>query len=191
MIWAQDNRGAIGKDGDIPWFVPEDLKFFKDATFNCAVIMGRKTWESLPPNFRPLPSRRNIVITKDPTYTALGAETVLNPEAALAIVSNSKPAWVIGGASIYNFFLKYSSKLLVTEIDLCIDDADTWAPEPHILNFHKVNGTGFMESVKQISYRHTTYLNRFIHATPIIDVMNYTTKASEQDENKFSERPTS
>lgn len=190
MIWAQDNRGAIGKQGDIPWFIPEDLKFFKDTTLNCAVIMGRKTWESLPPNFRPLPNRQNIVITSDPTYIALGAKTVLDPEAALAAVDNGKLAWVIGGASVYNFFLNYASKLLVTEVNLCIDDADTWAPEPSIMNFHKASQTGFIESVKQISYRYTTYLNRYIHATPLAEVMHHIAKASKQDENKFSERPT-
>lgn len=179
MIWAQDRNRAIGKQGTIPWYVPEDLKFFKEKTLGCVIIMGRKTWESLPHTFRPLPDRQNIIISSDTAYKAWGAQVVSSPEAALAAVDNDKFAWVIGGESVYNFFLNYASKLLVTEVDLCIDNADTWAPEPNVLNFHKVNGTGFMESVKQISYRHTTYLNRFIHATPLIEVMAHTTKASE------------
>ncbi|OOL28231.1 dihydrofolate reductase, partial [Rhodococcus rhodochrous] len=74
LIWAQDRDGGIGRDGAIPWRIPEDMAHFRAATTGRPVIMGRLTWESLPPRFRPLPGRRNIVVTRDPAWSDAGAE---------------------------------------------------------------------------------------------------------------------
>ncbi|WP_425280681.1 dihydrofolate reductase [Leucobacter insecticola] len=83
MIWAQSRNGAIGRDGDMSWHLPEDLAHFKRVTLGAPVIMGRRTWESLPERFRPLPGRANIVVSRDPAYRADGATVVssLGPHA--------------------------------------------------------------------------------------------------------------
>ncbi len=76
LVWAQSTSGVIGRDGGIPWHVPEDMAHFKQLTAGCTVVMGRRTWESLPARFRPLPGRRNVVLTRQSGYRAEGAEVV-------------------------------------------------------------------------------------------------------------------
>ena len=76
LIWAQSSSGVIGRDGGIPWDLPEDLARFKEVTFGRTVVMGRRTWESLPKRVRPLPGRRNVVVTRNPDYRAPGADVV-------------------------------------------------------------------------------------------------------------------
>ncbi|RYY68376.1 MAG: dihydrofolate reductase, partial [Comamonadaceae bacterium] len=98
MVYARARNGVIGKDGVMPWHLPEDLAHFKRLTLGCPVIMGRKTWESLPPKFRPLPGRRNIVVTRNRDWSAAGAETADSLEQAIARVEDVSHAWVIGGA---------------------------------------------------------------------------------------------
>lgn len=126
LIWAQSTSGVIGRDGAIPWHVPEDMARFKDLTLGHTVVMGRRTWESLPTKFRPLPGRRNIVLSRDPDYRADGAEVVTAIEQALA-----KPdTWVIGGSQIYHLALPHATRCEVTEveIDLRLQDEDALAP---------------------------------------------------------------
>lgn len=84
MIWAEARGGAIGRAGDMPWHLPEDLAHFKRSTLGDPVVMGRRTWESLPERFRPLPGRANIVVSRDPAFTADGATVASSLEAALA-----------------------------------------------------------------------------------------------------------
>lgn len=88
MIWAQARDGAIGRDGVMPWHLPEDLAHFRSVTTGAPVVMGRRTWESLPERFRPLPARRNIVVTRDPVYDAPGASVVFSLEDALAMLGD-------------------------------------------------------------------------------------------------------
>lgn len=126
LIWAQDRAGAIGKAGAIPWRVPEDMKRFKSLTGTGAVIMGRKTWESLPAAVRPLPGRRNIVITRSADYRAEGAEVTGSLEAALAAVGHV--AAVMGGGEIYTLAMEHATRLRVTEVDVLVDGADAFAP---------------------------------------------------------------
>ena len=76
LIWAQSTSGVIGRDGTIPWSLPEDMAHFKRLTMGHTVVMGRRTWESLPVRFRPLPGRRNVVVSRNPDYLAEGAEVV-------------------------------------------------------------------------------------------------------------------
>lgn len=119
LVWAQDRSGTIGRDGVLPWHLPEDLAHFRDLTMGYPVIMGRRTWESIPERFRPLPDRRNIVVTRQLDWQADGA-TVVNsvPEALSAA---GPDAWVIGGGEIYSATIHVADLLEVTEIDDVID----------------------------------------------------------------------
>jgi dihydrofolate reductase len=125
MIWAQSSSGVIGRGNGIPWRVPEDMARFKEITMGHTVIMGRLTWESLPAKFRPLPGRRNVVVTRQADYTADGAEVVTALEDAP--LDN---AWVIGGSQIYGLAMPLATRCEVTEIDIDVrrEDDDALAP---------------------------------------------------------------
>ena len=127
LIYARASNGVIGKDGGLPWHLPEDLAHFKRCTLGCPVIMGRKTWDSLPPKFRPLPGRPNIVISRDPAYLAEGAQCATSIEAALALCAPGTDIWVIGGAQIYAQALPLATSVVVTEI-ACAFEGDAFAP---------------------------------------------------------------
>lgn len=126
LIWAEAADRVIGMDGAIPWHLPEDLLRFKELTMGSTVVMGRVTWESLPDKFRPLPGRRNIVVTRQPSYDAPGAETAGSLDAALELAGND--VWVIGGASIYEQALPRADRIVRTRIHVQAD-GDTRAPE--------------------------------------------------------------
>lgn len=142
LIWAQAENGAIGRDGDMPWHLPEDLAHFKRTTLGAPVIMGRRTWESLPVRVRPLPGRSNIVVTRDATYDAPGATVVDSLEAAFAVAVTTDStessstafdphpidAWIMGGGELYRSALPAAAELVITRIDLAVPDADTFAP---------------------------------------------------------------
>ena len=91
LIWAQAEGGVIGRDGGMPWHVPEDLAHFKALTLGAPVVMGRRTWESFPARFRPLPGRRNIVITRNRSYEAPGCEVVATLEEGIALARTTDP----------------------------------------------------------------------------------------------------
>lgn len=126
LIWAQSTSGVIGRDGGIPWRLPEDLARFKELTTGHTVVMGRRTWESLPHSVRPLPQRRNVVLTRDPGYRADGAEVLTAVDEALA----APDTWVIGGSEIYHLALPAAGRCEVTEVDieLRLQDEDALAP---------------------------------------------------------------
>lgn len=128
VIWAEAHGGVIGRDGGMPWHVPEDLAHFRDKTTGAAVIMGRRTWESFPDRFRPLPGRRNIVVTGDDEWSADGAERARSLDAALALVAGATSVWVIGGARLFAEALGRADVLEVTELDLDVA-GDTFAPD--------------------------------------------------------------
>ena len=127
LIWAQSRNGVIGKDGVMPWHLPEDLAHFKRTTLSHPVIMGRRTWDSVPPRFRPLPERRNIVVTRQGDWHQIGAKTALSLREALQFCESSGNVWVIGGAQIYAQALPLADSLVVTEIDADFD-GDAFAP---------------------------------------------------------------
>ncbi len=127
LIYARARNGVIGKDNQLPWHLPEDLAHFKRTTLGCPVIMGRKTWDSLPPKFRPLPGRLNIVVTRDSNWVADGASVAHSLEEARALCPPDTDAWVIGGAQIYTQALPLASRVVVTEIDRDFD-GDAFAP---------------------------------------------------------------
>lgn len=116
MIYARAANGVIGKDGVMPWHLPEDLAHFKQLTSGCPVIMGRKTWDSLPIKFRPLPGRTNIVITRNDDWQAEGAQRAGSLEDALAQAGDVSAIWVIGGAQIYAQAEPLATRAEVTEI---------------------------------------------------------------------------
>ncbi len=127
MIWAQARRGVIGRDGKLPWHLPEDMAHFKALTLGGCVLMGRKTWDSLPAKFRPLPGRRNLVLSRNTLWQPAGAEVFENLELALQSCSPDQPVWVIGGAEIYHQALPFASMVHVTEID-ADHEGDAFAP---------------------------------------------------------------
>lgn len=123
LVWAQSANGVIGRDGTLPWRLPEDMKHFRSLTAGAAVLMGRRTWESLPPRFRPLPGRRNLVLSRTPQQ---GVETFPDLRTALAAVTGD--VWVIGGAAVYRAALPLADRIEVTEIREPFD-GDTYAPD--------------------------------------------------------------
>lgn len=127
LIFARAANGVIGKDNALPWHLPEDMAHFKRTTLGCPVIMGRKTWDSLPPRFRPLPGRLNIVVTRDAAWHADGATRAGSLAEALAVCPPGTDAWVIGGAQIYAAALPLADTAVVTEIARDFE-GDAFAP---------------------------------------------------------------
>lgn len=152
LIWAQSTSGVIGRGNTIPWRLPEDQIRFKELTMGHTVVMGRLTWESLPAKVRPLPGRRNIVITRQSDYIAEGAEVVTSLEDAPL-----DDAWVIGGAQIYAAALPLATRCEVTEIeiDLRREDDDAVAP---VLDDTWVGTAGdWLTSSTGLRYRFLSY----------------------------------
>jgi dihydrofolate reductase len=116
LIFARAANGVIGKDNAMPWHLPEDLAHFKRLTQGCPVIMGRKTWDSLPPRFRPLPGRSNIVVTRQSDWQADGALRAASLPEALRVCGDAPDIWVIGGADIYRQAEPLAVRAEVTEI---------------------------------------------------------------------------
>ncbi|MFY8103951.1 MAG: dihydrofolate reductase [Ramlibacter sp.] len=132
LIYARARNGVIGAGGTLPWHLPADLAHFKAKTQGCPVIMGRKTWDSLPPRFRPLPGRTNIVVTRQGDWQAPGAARAGSLQEALDLCTGTETAWVIGGAEIYAQALPLAQVAEVTEIDRDYP-GDAYAPtlDPH------------------------------------------------------------
>jgi dihydrofolate reductase len=127
MIFARAANGVIGRDNTIPWRLPEDMARLKRLTTGWPVIMGRKTWDSLPVKFRPLPGRTNIVITRQPDWKDTGAETAASLADALALCASSDEVWILGGAQIYAQAMPLADRIEVTEIAENIE-GDAYAP---------------------------------------------------------------
>jgi dihydrofolate reductase len=116
LIAAVARNGVIGHGNQLLWRLPEDMRFFRSVTLGAPVIMGRHTWDSLPERFRPLPGRRNLVLTHQPGWTAPGAEVVHDLDQALALAGDAPQVFVIGGAQVYALALERADELLLTEI---------------------------------------------------------------------------
>ena len=131
LIYARARNGVIGQGGVMPWHLPEDLAHFKRVTLNHPVVMGRRTWDSIPPRFRPLPGRTNIVVTRQEDWNETGAQRSSSLRDALQKAENScgtsSQVWVIGGAQIYAQAMPLADELVVTEIDADFD-GDAHAP---------------------------------------------------------------
>ncbi|MCC5958166.1 MAG: dihydrofolate reductase [Rhodobacteraceae bacterium] len=127
LIVARARNGAIGRDNTIPWQAPEDLKFFQRETLGGAVVMGRNTWDSLPK--RPLPRRLNIVVTSRPADSADALFVPLDRAISAARQAGYFRIYAIGGAGIYGAFLPLADRLLITDVDIDVPDADTFFPK--------------------------------------------------------------
>ncbi|SLN46781.1 Dihydrofolate reductase [Roseovarius albus] len=137
LIAARARNGAIGRDGDMPWHLPEDLAFFKRETEGGAVIMGRKTWNSLPEAVRPLPGRLNLVVSSNPDCAPRTFGTI---EDAIAEAEGQgyRRIYCIGGGQLYAGMMPIADRLIVTEVDLMVDDADTFFPVFSGDNWHQI-----------------------------------------------------
>ena len=128
LIVARARNGVIGRDGALPWRLPEDLAFFKRTTMGHPIVMGRATWASIG---RPLPGRRNIVLSRQAGFAAAGAEVATSLDEALSRCAGAAEVFVIGGAQLYRDALPRADRLLVTEIDADFDGDTHWpAPDP-------------------------------------------------------------
>ena len=128
LIYIRSRNGVIGKGGVMPWHLPEDMAHFKATTMGAPVIMGRKTWDAIPPRFRPLPGRTNIVITRQNVWKAEGASTVSSLEEAIELCKDQPLAWIIGGGQIYKQAAPLAHIAEVTEIDADYE-GDAFAPQ--------------------------------------------------------------
>ena len=130
LVWAEARGGVIGARGGMPWHVPEDLAHFKTVTMGAPVIMGRKTWDSLPERFRPLPGRENVVVTRQSGWSAEGVVRAASLDEAITSAMPSADAdrvWVIGGGELFRIALPLADRLEVTRLDLDVD-GDAFAP---------------------------------------------------------------
>jgi dihydrofolate reductase len=152
LVWAEAADGVIGADGGIPWHVPEDLAHFREVTMGEPVVMGRRTWDSLPERFRPLPGRRNIVVTRSPEWEAAGAERAGSLGAALETAGAGR-VWVIGGGELFREALPFADVLEVTEVDIAVP-GDTFAPAREGFAAVSIDpGNGWLTSRTGTGYR--------------------------------------
>lgn len=129
LIAALTKNRVIGKNNDLPWHLPDDMKYFMQTTKGHHVIMGRKNYQSIPEKFRPLPNRTNVVVTRQAAFTAPGCSVVHSVEQALALAQSNHETevFIIGGAEIYREGFGYANRLYLTEIDATLE-GDTFFP---------------------------------------------------------------
>jgi dihydrofolate reductase len=157
LIWAQTPDGVIGFENTIPWRVPEDMANFKAVTMGHPVVMGRRTWDSLPPRFRPLTGRRNIVVTRQADWAADGAERAGSLSEAMTMIGPDT-VWIAGGGEIYRAAMDFATDLLVTEVDTTVD-GDAYAPTigPE---WQDADTTPWQESTTGLRYRIRRYTRK-------------------------------
>ncbi|RCX23567.1 dihydrofolate reductase [Fontibacillus phaseoli] len=154
LIWAMSRNGAIGRNNQLPWRLPADLKYFKEQTTGKTMLMGRKTWESM--GSRPLPNRRSIVLTADHAYEAEGAEIVHSVEEAMKY-AQAEELMVIGGAGVFQHFLPLADRLLMTQIDEDVE-GDVFFPHFDGSEFDLVlEKEGIRDEKNPYAYRFLTY----------------------------------
>jgi len=160
LIFARAANGVIGLNNTLPWHLPEDMAHFKRTTLGCPVIMGRKTWDSLPPKFRPLPGRLNIVVTRQGDWQADGALRAGSIAEACGLCPPASDAWVIGGADIYAQTLPLARTAVVTEIDAAFE-GDAFAPQfgPDWVEITRARHT----STTGLAFSFVTYQNNAVH----------------------------
>lgn len=154
MIAAVGKNLELGKNNDLIWHFKDDMRFFKETTTGNTVVMGRKTFESLP---HALPNRRNIVITSDKNYVAPGAETAHSLDEAVSLCGDDT-VFVIGGGNVYKQFLPLANKLYLTEIDAECKDADTFFPDFDKSLYTREQLTDY--NVNGVSFAHILYTKK-------------------------------
>jgi len=161
MIYARARNGVIGNLGQLPWHLPEDLAHFKRTTLGQPVVMGRVTWESLPEKFRPLPGRSNVVVSRQTSFSAAGAQLASSLEAAMALFPPAEIIWLIGGAQLYAKGLSLASQIVVTEIDADYE-GDTFAPLISSNDWTETHRTSHV-SAQGLAYHLVTLQKRNTH----------------------------
>lgn len=151
LIWAEAADRVIGRDGTIPWRLPEEQQMFKQLTMGATVVMGRGTWESLPASVRPLPGRRNVVLTRQASYVAPGAEIARTLADALEVADGD--VWVIGGAAVYEEALPLADLVVRTRVHVQVD-GDARAPVlgPEWTMVDRDPATGLHTSASGLTY---------------------------------------
>ena len=152
LIWAQARGRVIGANGSLPWHLPEDLKLFRALTLGSTVVMGRRTWESLPGPVRPLPGRDNVVLSTDSSWSADGAQMCRSVE---DVLTSYKNCWVIGGARVYAAFLPHADRIVRTDVDLDVV-GNVYAPaldETWVEAGGPVTTDGWLTSTTGLAYR--------------------------------------
>ena len=164
-MWAQSPTGVIGVDGALPWRVPEDLVRFRELTDGHPVVMGRATWDSLPPRWRPLPGRTNLVLSRDAGLTLEGATVCGDLERALAAAADApggEQVWVVGGGAVYALALARADRVELTTVDVTVD-GDTHAPRlaPDEWRLASTDPQdGWHTSTSGVRYRFESYVRR-------------------------------
>lgn len=143
IIVAVADNNAIGRDGDLLWHIHDDMVFFRNTTRGHPVIMGRKTWDSL--QVRPLPKRKNYVITTNPDFSFQGVEVLHSTQDVAKIEDTNEEYFIIGGGSIYKEFLPMCSKLYLTKVYSSFPEADTFFPEINMEEWKVVSESEMME----------------------------------------------
>ena len=161
MIYARARNGVIGNLGQLPWHLPEDLAHFKRTTLGQPVVMGRVTWESLPEKFRPLPGRSNVVVSRQTSFSAAGAQLASSLEAAMALFPTTEIIWLIGGAQLYAQGLSIASQIVVTEIDADYE-GDAFAPLISSNDWTETHRTSHV-SAQGLAYHLVTLQKRNTH----------------------------
>lgn len=164
LIYAATENGVIGNEGKLPWHLPEDLKYFKAVTQGKAVVMGRKTWESLPGAFRPLPGRLNIVLSRLTNLLCAGAFVVNSLEDALAKCSEQSEVWIIGGGELLELALPMADVIKLTSIEEIIE-GDTYAPYLDPADWQMVNILDEQISSTGLRYSFETHVRRKLKNT--------------------------
>jgi dihydrofolate reductase len=158
LIAAVARNRVIGKDNQLLWHLPEDMKHFRTLTQGHTVIMGRKTWESLPLKFRPLPGRHNIVLTRNSDYAAPGATLVSTLEDGLLSCADAEKVFVIGGAEIYALTMPQAQVLELTELDADYE-GDAWFPAVDAARWSVASHSGHV-TPEGLNYAFVRYCRR-------------------------------
>ena len=158
LVAAVARGGVIGHEGAIPWRIPEDARRFRSLTMGHPVVMGRRTWDSLPDRFRPLPGRQNVVVTRNPDWRADEAVRARSLDDALRVLEGSPRVFVIGGADLYAEALSLADELLLTEIDAEVE-GDTFFPTWDRAAFEEVSREPHV-SETAIPFAFVTYLRK-------------------------------
>lgn len=156
LIWAEDRNKGIGNNGQLLWHIPEDLKFFKSITQDKTIVMGRKTYESLP--IKPLPNRINVVLSSGASLIP-NHQNLCTVNSVEEVLEKHNDSWVIGGGLIYELFLPYATEAYITEVDYCAPKVDTFAPSIEQVNrYLKMDNEGeWITSVKGLRFRINHY----------------------------------
>ncbi len=149
MIVARSRNHVIGRDNQMPWKISADLQFFKKVTMGHPVIMGRKTWESIG---RPLPGRRNIVISRNANLQLAGAEVVNSLDAALNALNEFPRVFVIGGEQLFTQAFAKADRLYITEIDIDVEGGDTFFEVPNASEWKEVENTPASEGAMSFNF---------------------------------------